>query len=92
MTEYNTSIDIEDQPPLIRSREDFVKFLTTLLNNYHTSKEDWENNTIKSFLNGIMGFTEDAKGYYDNIGEDVDVEKPSWRLFADILLAARVYE
>jgi len=92
MTKYDQSTKIEDQPQLIKTREDFLKFLNTLLMNYQKSKADWENNTVESFLNGMIGFTEDASGYYENIDEDVNTERPSWRLFADILLAARIYE
>jgi hypothetical protein len=30
-------------------------------------------------------------GYYKNMGEDVDVERITWRMAAEMLLAATVY-
>ena len=92
MSKYNSSIDIEDQPQLIENRDDFEKFLACLLENYRSSNDDWENGTLESFLEGLIGFSRDANGYYKNIEQDVDTEIPTWKLFADILLAARVYE
>ena len=92
MTNSNNLPEIGDQALQIKTRNDFVNFLKTLLNDYQESKDEWENSTIESFLNGLIGFTIDAKGYYSNISEDIDVENPSWRLFADLLLSARIYE
>jgi len=85
-------IDLEDQPSRIKSREDFVIFLKKLLINYKKSNEDWENDNLESFIDGMIGATEDADGYYKNLNEDLDADQPSWRLFADILISARVYE
>jgi hypothetical protein len=32
------------------------------------------------------------EGYYKNKGDVVDLEKPTWQMFADILRAACIYE
>ncbi|MCO6148855.1 hypothetical protein [Flavobacterium sp. NRK1] len=66
----------------INTRSDFEKFLEELRYNYATYKSDvWDNHTLEAFLEGLYGFNYQA-----------DNDKPSWKLFARILLAARVYE
>jgi hypothetical protein len=77
----------------LSSREEFLAFLEDLAGNLRECPHEWENDTLATFLNGLRGFAASAAGYYANVGEnDVDVSKPSWRLFGDMLLAAKVYE
>jgi hypothetical protein len=37
-------------------------------------------------------YSEDIQGYYDNTNQNIDANTPSWKLFADILLGAKIYE
>ena len=74
----------------ISTKEDFVAFLRLLRKDFHQEKDEWENQTLEQFLEGLYGFSGDMDGYYS--GKDIDVQKPSWRLFAEVLLASRVYE
>ena len=76
----------------IQSKADFDAFVQLLLRNYREYPDEWENNTLELFLQGLAGFVESMEGYYSNVGAKVDLERPGWRVFADILLAARVYE
>ncbi len=76
----------------IQSKADFTAFLPVLLQNYQSHPEEWENDNLELFLQGLAGFIENIEGYYKNVGLNVDLQNPSWRVFADALLAARVYE
>lgn len=76
----------------IQSKADFDAFVQLLLRNYREYPDEWENNTLELFLQGLAGFVENMEGYYSNVGVRVDLERPGWRVLADILLAARVYE
>ena len=76
----------------ISSREEFIQFLSELSANLASHGDEWENGSLELFLGAMKRFTERADGYYQDIGEAIDCDKPSWRLFADILLAAKVYE
>ncbi len=76
----------------IRGRADFVSFLPVLLRNLRDHPEEWTNDSLERFLEGMLGFVEGMDGYYANIGVAVDTETPGWRVVADSLLAARVYE
>jgi hypothetical protein len=76
----------------IQSKDDFSAFIQLLLQNYRAFPEEWENAELESFLQALGAFAEELQHYYANIKADVDLKSPTWRVFADILLAARVYE
>ena len=46
---------------------------------------------LASFLAAMSAWSEDMEGFYENSGEDL-ASLPPWRVLADILMAARVYE
>jgi hypothetical protein len=75
----------------VSSRTDFIEFVDNLNRNYASNKDEWENDSLESFLGGLSGFAHDMGGYYKNMKEDVDVETVSWRMAAQMLLAAKVY-
>ena len=85
-------MDIEDFAEQIKSKEDFEEFLRYLLQDLATSREQWSNVTLEQFLDGLYGIAHDMQGYYGNRGETVDLDQPTWKTLADLLLAARVYE
>jgi hypothetical protein len=76
----------------IQSKEDFTAFLQLLAQNFRDHPEEWENNTLDQYLQGICGFADGIEGYFSNVGVGIDTKKPGWRVFADILLAGRIYE
>ncbi|WP_442857041.1 DUF7660 family protein [Arthrobacter sp. YN] len=53
--------------------------------------EGWENADLESFLEAMSAWTRDMDGYFMNRGEPVP-DVPSWQLFAQMLLAAKIYE
>ena len=74
-------MDIYDKAKQIDSQQDFINFLNELKNNFDKSKDEWENSTLESFLEGMVGYCNDK-----------DFDSNSWKDFAEILLASRVYE
>ena len=84
--------DISSYADQIDSHADFVKFVQFLKKNYKENSAEWENDNIETYLDGIFGFTKSLKSYYYLKKENVNLDKPSWRIIARILLAARVYE
>ena len=65
----------------ITCRKDFELFLQKLTENFSEKKDDWENDSQESYLEGLYGYNCES-----------DNDSPTWKLFAEILLAARVYE
>lgn len=75
----------------IHSKEDFVGFVELLLSNLNGSPNEWVNKTLSEYLEGIASWTEDMEGYYHNKNLPVP-ENVNWKVFANILVAAKIYE
>ena len=76
----------------IQSKAEFATFLQLLLRNYREHPDEWDNNGLERFLEAMGGFVDGLSAYSENFKMEADSSKPSWRVFAEILLAARVYE
>jgi len=82
--------DILEMAQRITSKQDFLEFLAVLTDSCEAAPDQWENSTIRAYLEGLRGFTQDTP----------DAEPPhseectglSWRRLAEMLLAARVYD
>lgn len=86
-----TGDDLFDYVKTITSRADFIKFVDFLHADYRVTSAQWDNQDVPSFLSALAGFATDMAGYYKNSGETVDIEVPTWRLMAEMLLAATIY-
>lgn len=86
------SNDICDVAARIETRSDFIKFLRLLEINAAFHSRDWENDTLATFVAAMGNWTNDCDGYFKNMGQEVCPDTPTWKLFAEILLAAKVYE
>ena len=75
----------------IRDREDLVRFLAALREDLKSKPETWENTDLESFLEAMQSWVNAMEGYYKNHGR-VMPNPPTWQMFADILMGARVYE
>ena len=82
---------LSDQVELIQEREDFVTFVHALLKRLKESSQTWENRDLESYLEAMAAWVEDMDGYFQNIGQAVP-KNPSWKLLAQILIAASIYE
>ena len=76
---------------LIRSREDFVAFAKALTKDLHDNPATWENASLERFLEALGAWVEDMDGYYTNQGKPVP-QQPDWKVLADMLMAAKMYE
>jgi hypothetical protein len=86
-----TGDELYDYAKTVASREDFIRFVEYLNQDHKQNRDDWQNSTLEQFLAGLSGFANDMSGYYKNIGDVVDVERITWRMAAEMLLAATVY-
>jgi hypothetical protein len=84
-------IDFNKKINEINSKEDFVNFVELLISNLKNNPEEWTNKTLSEYLESMSSWTEDMEGYYQNndmpIPEDIN-----WKVFANILIAAKMYE
>ena len=65
----------------IKSKKDFDTFLQIFLKDFYKNCSDWENNSLERFIEALCAYSKDK-------GEVV----LSWAFFAELLLAAKVYE
>lgn len=75
----------------IKTKEDFATFVLNLSRNFKENPESWENQDITSYLVALAAWVEDMDGYYINQGKSVPKDV-NWEIFADILMAAKIYE
>ena len=76
----------------VTDRQTFIKFLDLLRKDFLDNPENWGNKTVPDFLEALSSYTEDIQGYYDNMRQNVNADKPDWTTFADIFRGARIYE
>lgn len=70
------------------SKEEFVKFLQALIDDFTNNKARWENPELGRYLEAMEAFLKDST--------DLSINKidftPSWSLFATIMYTATIYE
>lgn len=76
----------------IESKKDFEDFLRQFRQDLKSNANDWENLTLEDFLEALQAYTEDIEGYYKNMNIPFDDKRPTWKVFAHLLLGAKVYE
>ncbi|MDN5201004.1 hypothetical protein QQ008_06520 [Fulvivirgaceae bacterium BMA10] len=84
--------NIDDGTIRVTDRESFSAFVSNLLNEYKKEGSKWENKRIEDFIEGISAYAQDIDGYYENMKFDTSSDTPTWRIFAQILKGATVYE
>jgi len=76
----------------VNDRKSFSEFIQLLLVDFEKNKDKWENNNLRQFLESLQRYSEDVDGYYKNVHPELDADVPSWKIFADILRGAVMYE
>jgi hypothetical protein len=76
----------------INSREAFINFVESLQADFLQNKKNWENPTLEKFLDAVAQYAKDIQGYYDYATPGISADTPSWKVFADILIGASIYE
>jgi hypothetical protein len=76
----------------VTDRQSFISFLDLLRQDYLQNPDEWENKTLETFLAALGDYANDIQGYYDNTGQKVNADEPSWQTFADIFKGATMYE
>ena len=77
--------------PTEMNRAEFIAIVRIIQNEAEQSPVPFPNGELALFLEALSGWVEDMDGYYRNRGEIPPVNVP-WRVMADALRAARVYE
>lgn len=84
--------NIDDGTLMVNDRKSFSDFANNLLTEHKNDGVKWENNRIESFIEAISSYAQDIDGYYRNMSFETSADTPTWRVFAQILKGATVYE
>ena len=83
--------NIESIARSVNTKDDFVKFIGALIQDFKNNPTEWENKTLENYLEAMQSWTEDMEGYYKFNKIDLPNSIP-WKIFTDILMAAKMYE
>ncbi|MEQ9845810.1 DUF7660 family protein [Pectobacterium brasiliense] len=75
----------------ISSKDDLVKLISALARDFKENPDGWENKDLSSYLEAVASWIEDMDGYYENTNQPLPKDT-NWKIFADILVAAKIYE
>ncbi len=84
-------MELKNEVQKINSRDDFIEFVNALRYDLSSRPEEWQNATLNDFLEALSAWVRDMDGYYINNNLPVP-NLPSWKNFAEMLLAAKFYE
>lgn len=82
---------LHDQIEKIDSTEGLADFVAALVQDLESNRTAWENVTLGGFLEAMESWIRSMDSYYRSTGQS-NLATPSWRTFADILYASRIYE
>lgn len=75
----------------IKSKDEFVKFVNDMSQNYRKDPTSWPNNDIGTYLEALAAWVSDMDGYYKNLNQAVP-EDIDWKTIAIMIAAAKYYE
>jgi len=75
----------------IQTRDDFVEFMEMICDDFRKNDREWENSKLENYLEALHAYSNDVDGYYKNMNQG-NVNIPTWKLFADIIIGAKMYE
>ncbi|NMD52348.1 hypothetical protein HG547_11995 [Shewanella sp. DNRA4] len=84
-------MELHEKINTVGSKEDFADFISALRTDLLAHPDTWENPTLESFLEAMESWVGSMESYYKNTGQECP-EIPGWKVFADILYAAKIYE
>ena len=84
-------MDLDMRLDAIHTKDDLAGFVAELKADLLRNPEDWENPDLPSYLEAMTAWIQSMEAFYQNAGRGFP-DPPSWKTFAEILLAARIYE
>ncbi|MFM6905287.1 MAG: hypothetical protein ACKOUU_04385 [Acinetobacter tjernbergiae] len=92
MNKDHDSYHLDKAIDAISSHTELAVFIKKLHQNFIDDPNNWENINLADFLATLTAWTEDIDGYYKNTDQSERLDQPDWKTFAEMLIAARMYE
>lgn len=80
-----------DKVNAIKNKEDFLVFISEFRDTLIKNPDSWTNNDLSSYLEDLSICVEGMEQFYINTKQTVP-ENIDWKVFADILIAAKMYK
>ena len=74
----------------IENKSEFDYFLKCFIAECASRSPEWENTNLLDFLSGLAEFSYGMQAYFNNRDLDLDASIPTWRNFAEILIAGTI--
>ena len=84
-------MEIEKLVDTVHTKEDLVQFLYSLARDLASNDKAWENPTLGGFLEACASWLEDSS-LPNQAFDSRSPDSPTWKAFAHILAAGRIYE
>ncbi|AKF92333.1 DUF7660 family protein [Brevibacillus laterosporus] len=84
-------MDIQDVLEKVETKDDFIKFVYSLMKDLKENPNDWANTSLEDYFFGIARWVDDMKGLTIDPEEDSS-EDYDWSLAATILFVGSRYE
>lgn len=84
-------IDLSTALEQLSTKGDFLLFMKLLLKDLQNNPAGWENRSLESYLEAFARWTEDMDGFYQHQNQPVP-QNINWKVMANMLMAARIYE
>ena len=85
-------MEIYEEVLAVKTKDDLQHLVERMREDLMVNPEAWENNTLERFLYGIEALISGIDAVYKNSNWGPTPVEPSWRVFADILYGAKIYE
>ena len=72
----------------VKDKSDFVEFLKHLLHDLENKPDEWQNTSLDMYIECMAAFLESSK---NPSFSEIDFT-PAWSVFAEIMVAASIYE
>lgn len=90
MMSYDSLLSYDADIP---DKRTFARFLIALADDLRDHPDDWERTSLEEYLRVMAGYLMHGLDAFNaNIRNAATPDSPNWRLFADIMSAARVVE
>lgn len=82
---------IDDMALKVIDRSSLAQFIEKLAYDFLDNQESWENRDIFSFLDALSAWLGSVEQLYINTGRELS-RQATWSFFAEMMLAAKIYE
>jgi hypothetical protein len=74
------------------NKSEFIETIRKLRADFELNPDNWECKTIPEYLEAIENYATDIQGYYQNTNQNINADIANWKVFADIMEGASIYE